>query len=185
MKLIIGLGNPGIKYVNTRHNVGFAVIDILAAEIGASSFSSKHNALLSEGKIGNEKVVLLKPQTYMNLSGQAVIAAALYYKIAPSEIIVIHDDLDLPLGRLRIKKGGGHGGHNGLKSIFQCLGTQDFLRVKIGIGRPPAQIEVADYVLSCFSKEDSALIAQTLVKAVEAIKVIVNENVDVAMNRFN
>lgn len=185
MKLIVGLGNPGPNYINTRHNVGFDVVDILAENLNAERFQLKRNAMVSEGKVGGEKLLIIKPETYMNLSGAAVLLVAAYYHIMPQDIIVVHDDLDLPPGKLRIKKGGGHGGHNGLKSIFQHLSSPDFIRVKIGIGRPPEGMEVVNYVLSHFNRQQRDEIDPTLVNAADAIALIITDGIEAAMNRYN
>jgi PTH1 family peptidyl-tRNA hydrolase len=152
--LITGLGNPGKQYEQNRHNIGFMVIDEIARSYGFSSFKSKYQGLVSEGTIKGQKLVLLKPQTYMNLSGQSVGAAAKFYKIPPSQIIALHDELDLAPGKMRVKKGGGNAGHNGLKSMQAHLGTPDFVRVRLGIGHPGDKDRVSGYVLSDFAKNE-------------------------------
>ncbi len=154
--LFVGLGNPGDKYEKNRHNVGFMVIDALAAEYGLPSFRSKFQGQVSEGKLNNQKLILLKPTTYMNESGQSVKAAARFYKINPDRIVVFHDELDLEPGKLRVKTGGGNAGHNGLKSIQAHLGTPDFQRVRIGIGHPGDKNRVHGYVLKDFAKAERA-----------------------------
>lgn len=151
--LLIGLGNPGKDYAGNRHNIGFMTADAIAERYKFSPWSKKFRGQICEGKIGEEKVYLLKPQTYMNLSGEAAGEAARFYKIPPENIIAIHDELDLPLGRLRVKRSGGNGGHNGLESLDQYLGP-DYLRVRIGIGHPGDKDMVSDYVLSNFSKQE-------------------------------
>lgn len=160
MFLIVGLGNPGAEYAKTRHNVGFMVADALADKYGFSPFRSKFDGLIAEGKIGDEKVYLLKPQTYMNLSGNSVVKAATFYKILPQNIVVIHDDMDLPVGKLKAKIGGGAGGHNGLKSIDAAI-TPNYNRIRVGVGHPQGGGEaVVNYVLGGFSKADAEAIAK-------------------------
>lgn len=161
MKLIIGLGNPGIKYANTRHNIGFMAIDAIAAHHQASPFRAKFQSLLSEAIINGSKCQLLKPQTFMNLSGEAVIKAAQFYKLSPQDVIVLHDELDLAPGKIRLKNGGGHAGHNGLRSITAHIGS-DFWRIRLGIGHPGRKEEVSHYVLSDFSRSDSDWLAPLL-----------------------
>ncbi len=151
--LLIGLGNPGKDYSGNRHNVGFMAVDEIAARYKFSAWSKKFRGLICEGKIGEEKVYLLKPQTYMNLSGESAGEMARFYKIAVENIIAIHDELDLPLGKLRVKRGGGNGGHNGLESLDRYLGV-DYMRVRIGIGHPGDKDMVSDYVLSDFAKQE-------------------------------
>ncbi len=153
MKLFVGLGNPGAKYAAHRHNVGFMAVDRIHDDHGFSPWKSKYQGLVSEGRLGREKVMLLKPQTYMNNSGQSVGAAARFFKIAPGDIIVFHDELDLAPGKLRFKQGGGHAGHNGLRSIHQHVGP-DYGRVRIGIGHPGHKDRVSGYVLHDFARAD-------------------------------
>ena len=155
MKLFVGLGNPGARYAGTRHNVGWMAVDAIAAEHGFSAERVKFQSLLAEGRLGGEKVLILKPQTFMNLSGQSAGEAARFHKIDPADIVVFHDELDLAPGRLRVKQGGGHAGHNGLRSLHQHLGP-DYARVRIGIGHPGDKALVADYVLHDFAKADRA-----------------------------
>ncbi len=158
MFLIAGLGNPGTEYAGTRHNVGFMAADALAEDYGFSPFRSKFDGLVSEGKIAGEKCYLLKPQTYMNLSGNSLVKAASFYKIPPENIIVIHDDMDLPLAKMKAKTGGGAGGHNGLKSIDAAIGP-NYHRIRIGIGHPDqGGTAVVNHVLSAFSKKDKELL---------------------------
>ncbi len=185
MKLVVGLGNPGVRYVHTRHNVGFVVADLVAQELHAPIKSNKHKSILGEATVAGEKIVIAKPQTFMNLSGQAVVELANWYKIRPNDIIVIHDDLDLETGRLKLKKGGGHGGHNGLKSIFQCLGSKDFMRVRIGVGRPPEYMEVVDYVLGRPTKEEVQSVNEAIDRASDGVLCIIKEGLEKAMNQFN
>lgn len=155
MRLFAGLGNPGDEYARHRHNIGFMVADAIAADHGFPTWKKKFSGLLAEGKIGSEKVALLKPQTYMNLSGQSVAAAARFYKIEPSHVFVFHDELDLEAGKVRVKAGGGNAGHNGLESIQDHFGTADFCRVRLGIGHPGDKDKVHGYVLGNFSKADT------------------------------
>lgn len=156
MWLFVGLGNPGAKYENNRHNIGFMAMDSIANSFTSfSSFKSKFQSTLSEGRVENKKVILLKPETYMNNSGQAVVKAAQFYKIPADKIVVFHDELDIPASDIRVKKGGGNAGHNGLKSIQAHLGTPDFWRIRMGIGRPPHKnASVSNFVLDDFSKEE-------------------------------
>ncbi len=151
--LFAGLGNPGEEYARHRHNVGFMALELIAADYGFPPFKAKFQGRVAEGKIGGEKAVLLMPQTYMNNSGQSVSAAAKFYKIPPDRIVVVHDEIDLEPGKIRVKPGGGNAGHNGLRSIEDNLGTPDFRRVRLGVGRP-VHGDAADYVLSNFSKAD-------------------------------
>ena len=184
MFLIVGLGNPGAEYAGTRHNVGFAAADAIASAFGFGAFRSKFDGLIAEGKIGNEKVYLLKPQTYMNLSGNSVVKAASFYKILPDHIVVIHDDMDLPAGRLKAKLGGGAGGHNGLKSIDAAV-TSGYNRIRIGVGHPQSGGEaVVNHVLSRFSKADSVLIDENIDAAVKNIGILMTEGVSAFSNKI-
>lgn len=186
MKLIVGLGNPGREYAATRHNAGFLVIDCLAHELGLSVGKKLLRSLTGQGQINGEKVVLAKPQTYMNLSGESVGALLRWYKLTTSDLIVIYDDLDLPPGKLRIRGGGGSGGHKGMQSVIEALGTEDFTRVRIGIGRPRApEFDPVDYVLSGFSEEEAGEMKEVLAQAVEAVLCIVRDGVERAMNLYN
>lgn len=185
MYLIAGLGNPGKQYENTRHNAGFMALDALADQLGTSIEEKKHKALCGKGLIGGEKVILLKPQTFMNLSGESIRAAADFYKVDPDHIIVIYDDISLEPGQLRIRKKGSAGGHNGIKSIIAHLGTQEFPRIKVGVGDKPPRMDLADYVLSRFSKEDREKMEQAFKDAAEAVEVMIAEGPDAAMNQFN
>lgn len=163
--LFAGLGNPGDKYAKNRHNIGFMVVDAMARAYNFPAFRKKFQSEMSEGTIDGAKVVLLKPQTYMNLSGQGVAAAAKFYKIPPARIVALHDELDLAPGKMRVKTGGGNAGHNGLKSMQACLGTPDFIRVRLGIGHPGDKDRVSGYVLSDFTKAETAWLS-LLVEAV-------------------
>lgn len=185
MKIIIGLGNPGRRYERTRHNAGFMAIDGLARDLRSEIAQERHNALLGKARIGSEEAILAKPQTYMNESGRAAgaIVRALYAD--PADLIVIHDELDLPLGSVRVKTGGGHGGHNGLRSIIEHLGSSDFIRVRIGIGRPATGLDTVDYVLSPFPAEEKKSLSDAITRVVEAVKAIALEGPTRAMNMFN
>lgn len=172
MFLIVGLGNPGQEYADTRHNVGFMVADALAQEYGFGSFKDKFDGEIAQGEISKEKVYLLKPHTYMNLSGNSVVKAANFYKILPQNIIVIHDDLDLPIGKIKAKIGGGTGGHNGLKSIDAAI-TPEYNRIRVGIGRP--QGETVDFVLSHFSKSDEKILQEKIKVICQTIDVLLTK----------
>ena len=185
MYLIAGLGNPTKEYDKTRHNAGFSVIDVLADRYRIDVSEKKHKALCGRGVIEGQKVLLLKPQTFMNLSGESIRAAADYYKIAPEEMIVIYDDISLEPGKIRIRKKGSAGGHNGIKNIIAQLGTQNFQRIKVGVGEKPKGWDLADYVLGHFSKEDRGLVDDALKRAAGAVELMVQGEVDQAMNQFN
>lgn len=182
MFLVVGLGNPGGEYENTRHNIGFMAADEIFSRFKFSAFKSKFDGLIAEGQIGDEKVLLLKPQTFMNLSGNAVVKAAFFYKILPQNVIVIHDDMDLVLGQMKAKCGGGAGGHNGLKSIDQQI-TPDYNRIRIGVGHPQNKgPEVVDYVLGRFSKAEKQLIEERLTLVPEAVEVIIKNGISACSN---
>ncbi len=183
--LIVGLGNPGKKYAQTRHNVGFHIVDRLAETAGFVFDRQKHQAMLARGKLDGVSVMLVKPQTFMNLSGKSVAPLARFYKIPPERIFVIFDDLDLPTARLRIRLKGGAGGHKGMRSIINLLGTQEFPRMRIGIGRPPGQMPVEAYVLQAFSPAEWEEMVVTYTRAVDAIRTVITEGVETAMNKFN
>jgi len=185
MKIIVGLGNPGRKYERTRHNAGFMVVDELANNLYSDIAQEKYFALIGKAHIDSEQVILVKPQTYMNESGRAVVAAVRGSYADISDLIVIHDELDLPSGSVRVKIGGSHGGHNGLRSIIEHLGSAEFVRVRIGISRPTPGRDTADYVLSPFLVEEREASAKAISRAVEAVKVILNEGPTAAMNKFN
>ena len=185
MKIIVGLGNPGRKYERTRHNAGFMAIDKLAGLLRVELTQEKHHALIGRARMGSEEVILAKPQTYMNESGRAVGAILRSAYAEASDLIVLHDELDLALGTVRVKTGGGHGGHNGLRSIIENLGTADFIRVRIGIGRPEPGIDPADYVLSPFLGEERQAVPEIMARAAEAARVIVVEGPARAMNTVN
>lgn len=186
MVIIAGLGNPTREYENTRHNIGFMAIDALADKYNISVMDCKHKALIGKGVINGTKVVLVKPLTYMNLSGEAVRAVVDYYKVdAASELIVIYDDISLDVGQLRIRKKGSAGGHNGIKNIIANLGDDTFLRIKIGVGEKPKGYDLADYVLGHFSKEELEVMKDSLEKVDGAVNLMLEDEVDMAMNRYN
>lgn len=186
MVIIVGLGNPKKEYENTRHNIGFMAIDALAEKYNISVLDCKHKALIGKGVINGYKVVLVKPLTYMNLSGEAVRAVIDYYKAdAESELIVIYDDVSLDVGQLRIRKKGSAGGHNGIKNIIAQLGHDTFLRIKIGVGEKPKGYDLADYVLGHFSKEELAVMKDSLDKVDGAVHLMLAGEVDQAMNDYN
>lgn len=184
MKIVVGLGNPGQEYSATRHNIGFMAMDRLAERWAVTTWRERYHALVAEYR-GEETVLLVKPQTYMNLSGRAVVPLAAFYKVSYEDIIVIYDDLDLPVGRLRLRLKGGSGGHRGMESLLYESGQDDFLRVRIGIGRPPADWETVHYVLGRFSPEEAPVITQAIAQAAEAVECIVKEGFNKAMNKFN
>ena len=184
--LVVGLGNPGDKYENTRHNVGFLTIDHIAGEQRVPVQKLKYRALTNTVELGGAKVLLMKPVTYMNLSGEAVGEAARFYKIPTDHVLVISDDVSLPIGKLRIRKGGSAGGHNGLKNIIQHLGTDQFPRVRVGVGQKPhPDYDLADWVLGKFQGEDKKVMDEAVKRAADAVECILKEGADRAMNRFN
>lgn len=185
MYLVAGLGNPGAKYTNTRHNAGFSSIDALADRFHIDVSEKKHKALCGRGAIEGQKVVLLKPQTFMNLSGESLRAAMDYYKLTPEEIIVIYDDVSLDPGQLRIRLKGSAGGHNGIKSIIAHLGTQEFPRIKVGVGAKPPRMDLADYVLGHFSKEEQETMEEAGREAAAAVVMMLTDGPERAMNHFN
>ena len=185
MKLIIGLGNPGKQYENTRHNVGFHVIDYLADKWNAPLNQTKFNGMYATVHRPEGKVMLLKPLTYMNLSGECVRPMMDYFDIDVDDIVVIYDDLDLETGKLRLRGKGSAGGHNGIKSLIQHLGTQEFNRIRVGVNRPPAGMKVADYVLSNFTKEDAPSVKDAVVKSADAVEMFLNKSFLEVMNKFN
>lgn len=186
MYMVAGLGNPGSRYELTRHNVGFRVVDRLGDQLDTRIARSMFKALYGEAVAGTQKIILAKPQTYMNLSGTALKAMMNWYKILPRELLVIYDDMDLPVGKIRIRGKGGHGGHKGMISIIEQLGTNDFSRLRVGIGRPGIPgYDPADWVLGRFSKEEEETINNGLADAVEAALFLVKEGAEAAMNKFN
>lgn len=186
MYIIAGLGNPGLKYAHTRHNAGFEAAERLAGKYGISINTKKFQALCGTGAIEGQKVLLLKPQTYMNLSGESIRAACDFYKIDPEEeLIVLYDDISLDPGQLRVRKKGSAGGHNGIKSIIAHLGTQNFLRIKIGVGEKPQGYDLADYVLSRFDKEAQDQMEEAFKRAADAAARLLTEDPERVMNEFN
>lgn len=183
MKLIVGLGNPGKEYENTRHNIGFDIIDRIVDEYGFSSFQNKFKGQYSEGLINGQKIRLLKPQTFMNLSGRSVIEAKNFYKIENSEILVIHDELDVELGKLKIKNGGGNGGHNGIKSIDEMCG-KDYFRLRFGISHPGVKSMVSSYVLSKFTSEEQEKVEDISRFLVKNFVEIINGNYNDFLSKF-
>lgn len=183
MWLLVGLGNPGDKYAGNRHNIGFMAIDRIADDNGFTGFKSKFQGEYTEGRIGNQKVMLLKPLTYMNESGQSVGKAAKFYKIPPEKVVVFHDELDLDPFKVRVKKGGGAAGHNGLKSIKAHLGTPDFIRVRMGIGHPGDKAKVSPYVLSDFAKAEQDLLERCVDEVSRHIQLLITGDGDDYMTR--
>ncbi len=184
LKLIVGLGNPGIEYASSRHNAGFMVLDRLAEQHGLSFSRRRFNATLAEGLIEGQRVVLAKPQTFMNASGQAVGKLVSFFHIHTHDIIIVYDDLDLPFGRLRMRAQGSAGGHHGMESIISALGTSDFARLRIGIGRPETREDI-DHVLGRFTREEESELATVLDHAAQAVDVWLTEGVEKSMNQFN
>lgn len=186
MYIIVGLGNPEQKYAGTRHNIGFSAITALADAHNISVDTGKHKALIGKGVIAGQKVILAQPLTYMNLSGESVRELTDYYKIDPAEeLIVIYDDINLAPGKLRIRAKGSAGGHNGIKNIIARLGSQDFYRIRIGVGEKPSGWDLADYVLGRFPKEEEPVMREALQRTVEACEAIMTQDIQTAMNRFN
>ena len=184
--LIVGLGNPGGQYDGTRHNAGFAVADELARRGGFAIQRLKFKALTAAAEVGGQGALVMKPTTYMNLSGEAVGEAARFYKLTPDRVLVISDDVDLPLGKLRLRAGGSAGGHNGLKSIIQHLGSDQFPRLKVGVGgKPHPDYDLADWVLGKLQGEDKKLMDETVRRAADAIECLLKDGADRAMNRYN
>lgn len=184
--LIVGLGNPGPKYAKTRHNAGFMALDLLAENQGFAIKKLKFQALVADEMIGDKRCLIMKPQTMMNNSGEAVYQAASYYDIPDEKIIVIYDDVTLDVGKTRIRRKGSAGGHNGIKSIISCLGSENFPRVKVGVGKKPsASYDLANWVLGEFPKEQGDSLQSALKNSIEAVKLIVNDDIDRAMNLYN
>jgi PTH1 family peptidyl-tRNA hydrolase len=183
--LIVGLGNPGPLHSSNRHNIGFMVIDFLAEEIRKKDFRLEHQALLVEGVLEGHKVTLAKPQTFMNVSGPSVTRLVEAWGVSPSKLLIISDDIDLPLGQLRLRESGGTGGHKGLRSIQDRMGTQDIPRLRIGIGRPPGRTEPADFVLEDFSKSEFTDVEITIRRASDCVRCFIREGIQAAMTAFN
>ncbi len=185
MYVIAGLGNPTAQYKGTRHNVGFEVIDRLAANWNISVDTKKFKGLIGTGRVGSEKVVLVKPMTFMNLSGECLQEVLNFYKLDGSSLIVIYDDINLAPGKLRIRGKGSAGGHNGMKSIIQCCNTQEFARVRVGIGEKNSHQDLADYVLGHFQGEEKKQMEDAFVRAAQAVETLITGSLEEAMNRFN
>ncbi|WP_028829420.1 aminoacyl-tRNA hydrolase [Proteocatella sphenisci] len=185
MYLIVGLGNPGKQYETTRHNVGFVAVDEIAKELDIKIDKLKFKSLIGEARIGSEKIILAKPQTFMNLSGQAVVELMNYYKVDPSKMIVIYDDIDLDTGRIRIRKSGSSGTHNGMRNIIYILGNQDFPRIRIGVSRPKHGEDLANFVLGRFDKTEADNVVESIKNARKAVIETVETNLDKAMNMYN
>ena len=184
--LVVFLGNPGLKYEGTRHNAGFMTAEALCKKKNFAINKARFQALTAQVDLGGERVLLMKPQTYMNLSGQAVSQAARFYKIPPERVLVVSDDVSLPVGKLRIRTKGSAGGHNGLKNIIEQLGTEDFPRIRLGVGAPPhPDYDMADWVLSVFRNEDAAEMEKAAARAAEAVECYIEKGPDKAMNLFN
>lgn len=186
MFIIVGLGNPGKEYENTRHNAGFNSLDVLAGKYNISIREAEHKALVGKGYIDGQKVILVKPQTYMNNSGEAVREITDYYKVDPeSELIVLYDDISLPVGTLRIRDKGSAGGHNGIKSLIQHLGTQVFLRIKVGVGDKIPEMDLVNHVLGHFNKDDAEVMKESFTKAAQATVMMLGGDIEKAMNIYN
>lgn len=184
--IVAFLGNPGLKYNGTRHNAGFMAADAMEKKLGVSINKMRFKALTQTADIGGKKVLLMKPQTYMNLSGDAIAQAANFYKVPPERVIVVSDETALPIGRLRIRRGGSAGGHNGLKSVIARLGTDQFPRIRLGVGdKPHPDYDMADWVLSAFKGQDAADMELVAKKTADAVECYITEGADRAMNRFN
>ena len=186
MHIIVGLGNPGREYARTRHNVGFDVIDVLSEKLDIPVNRSAMHGLTGSGFVGGEKVLLVKPQTYMNLSGDCVAPVLRYHNATINDLVVVSDDIDLPVGKMRIRKGGGPGGHNGLKSVIERAGSPDFARLRVGVGRDAHnRANVIGHVLGKFSPDDRKVMDEVVAEAVNAVETMTTQNLETAMNRYN
>ena len=185
IKMIVGLGNLGPRYAKNRHNIGFQIVDELAEEHGLRFDKRQFKAQIALGNIEGQRVLLVKPQTYMNLSGEAVQPLTSYYKVELEDLMVVFDDMDLPVGVIRLRPFGGAGGHNGMKSIIQRLGSNQFPRLRVGVGRPPGRMDPAAYVLQDFSDDEEAIMVQVRDRAVQALETWLESGIDAAMNAFN
>lgn len=183
--LVAGLGNPGPEYAGTRHNAGHMVVDLLAGRMGARFKAHRTRNEIAEGRLAGVPVTLAKPRTYMNLSGGPVAALAAFYKIPPGRIVVVHDELDIPFGSVRIKLGGGDNGHNGLRSVTQSLGTNEYVRVRFGIGRPPGRMDAATYVLRDFSPAERKELPFVIDRCADAVETVLSKGVAAAQNTFH
>jgi peptidyl-tRNA hydrolase, PTH1 family len=183
--LVVGLGNPGPRYAANRHNVGFLVVDELAARIGGTFKGHKGGADVLEGRLAGRRVVLAKPRSFMNVSGGPVVGTARFFKVDPADLVVVHDELDIPFATVRLKLGGGENGHNGLRSISKSLGTRDYLRVRFGIGRPPGRMDPADFVLRDFSATERKELAFSVDHCADATEALVGKGLEAAQNLFH
>jgi peptidyl-tRNA hydrolase, PTH1 family len=183
--LVVGLGNPGPRYAGNRHNVGFLVVDELAARVGGKFKAHKGGAEVLECRLAGRRVALAKPRSFMNVSGGPVVATARFYKVSPDNIIVVHDELDIPFASVRLKLGGGENGHNGLRSISKSLGTRDYVRVRFGIGRPPGRMDPADFVLRDFSATERKELAFSIDHCADAVEALVGKGLEAAQNLFH
>jgi peptidyl-tRNA hydrolase, PTH1 family len=185
MYVIVGLGNPGDRYAQTKHNIGFITIDYLAEQHNIKMNKNKHKAIIGEGAIGGEKILLVKPQTFMNLSGQSVMDIVKFYKVPSLNLVVIYDDIDLPVGKVRIRPNGSSGTHNGMRNIIYLLNNQEFPRVRIGVGKQPDYMDLADYVMTKFNGEEIPLMEEAIKKSAAAVEEIVKSGINIAMNKYN
>ncbi|MGI8760326.1 MAG: aminoacyl-tRNA hydrolase [Jatrophihabitantaceae bacterium] len=183
--LVVGLGNPGPRFAGTRHNAGFSVLDLLAERIGTRFKAHRGRCDVVEGRLDGLPVVLAKPKTYMNESGGPVVSMSRFYKVPVEQITIVHDELDLPFGALRLKRGGGDGGHNGLRSVTSALGSREYARVRFGIGRPPGRQDPAEYVLREFAAAERKELPFLLDRAADAVQLLLAEGLDAAQNRYN
>lgn len=183
--IIVGLGNPGKDYINTRHNIGFEVIDFLANKLDVSRVQEKHTAFIGETRLDGKRIYLVKPQTYMNLSGQSVREIVEWHKPSLDNLIVVYDDVDFELGRIKIRKKGSSGTHNGMKSIICCLNSDEFPRVRVGIGKNPERMSLSNYVLSRFAENERDIVKQTIENAGNAVIELIKNGSDTAMNKYN
>ncbi|MEW6145596.1 MAG: aminoacyl-tRNA hydrolase [Thermodesulfobacteriota bacterium] len=185
MILVVGLGNPGSEYASTKHNLGYLTVDEIGKRAGVDLKKKKFKGVYGEGALNNDKLILLKPETYMNRSGESVSSAASFYNIPAENIIIVHDELDLPAGTVRIKAGGGSAGHKGITSVMNELGSGDFVRVRIGIGKPKRKSGTVSHVLSKFNKAESEVARESVLRAADAVFEIIQEGLQKAMNKFN
>ncbi|SHG56756.1 aminoacyl-tRNA hydrolase [Streptoalloteichus hindustanus] len=185
LALVVGLGNPGPDYAGNRHNAGFMVLDELAARMGGRFKAHRSGAEVVEGRLAGRRAVLVKPRSFMNVSGGPVVGAARFYKVAPAALIVVHDELDVDFGAVRLKLGGGEGGHNGLRSISKSLGAKDYYRVRFGIGRPPGRMDPADYVLRDFSSVERKELPFVVDRCADAVESLMTDGIEVAQNKFH
>jgi PTH1 family peptidyl-tRNA hydrolase len=185
MHLVVGLGNPGKRYALTRHNAGFMAVDTLSSRTGADCSRSQFGALVDRTDVSSNPVVLAKPQSFMNRSGQPVASLKGYYKVDAEQVVVVHDELDLPFGTVKVKLGGGHGGHNGLRDIMKHFSGKDFVRVRVGVSRPPPGWDVANYVLAPWSGDEQDQLEDVMRRAADAVEVIVSDGAKSAMNQIN